>query len=65
MVSPEALLAFKLLDGAGLIENQRQLALTACSDLKYENMKAALKRVFVSQFFTMPKTVQTKVRKSN
>ena len=46
MVLPEAALAFKLLDGAGLTENQRQLALTACSDLKYENMKAALKRVF-------------------
>ncbi|CAB4022650.1 Hypothetical predicted protein [Paramuricea clavata] len=46
MALPEAVLAFKLLDGAGLTENQRQLALTACSDLKYESMKSTLKRIF-------------------
>ena len=46
MVLPEAVLAFKLLDGAGLTENQRPLALTTCSDLKYESMKSTLKRIF-------------------
>ena len=46
MVLQEAVLAFKLLDGAGLTENQRQLALTACSDLNYESMKSPLKIIF-------------------
>lgn len=46
MQLPEAVLAFKLLDGAGLTESQRQLALTACTDLSFESMKQALRRIF-------------------
>ena len=46
MPLPDAILAFKLLDNAGLSQNDRQLALTACSDLKFNTMKAALNRIF-------------------
>lgn len=48
MTLPDAVLAFKLLDKSGLDYQQRQLALTACasSELKYKNMKSALKRIF-------------------
>ena len=43
---PDTVLAFKLLDNAGLSQNNRQLALTACSYLRFNTMKAALKCIF-------------------
>ncbi|XP_061906336.1 uncharacterized protein LOC133659674 [Entelurus aequoreus] len=46
MALPDAVLAFKLLDTACLDEKNRQLALTACPDLKFASMKSALKRIF-------------------
>ena len=49
MVLPDAILAFKLLDNAGLNQSDRHLALTACSDLKFDTMKAALNRIFSSK----------------
>lgn len=46
MTLPDAVLAFKLLDTACLDEKNRQLALTACTELKFSSMKSALKRIF-------------------
>ncbi|CAG2196738.1 unnamed protein product [Mytilus edulis] len=46
MTLPEAVLAFKLLDNAGLSSRDKQLALTASSDVKYTSMKSALQRIF-------------------
>ena len=46
MKLPDAVLTFKLLDGAKLKEDERKLALTLGSDLKLDTMKSALKRVF-------------------
>ena len=46
MSLPDAVLAFKLMDNANLTKQEKQLALTACSELKYDNMKSALKRIF-------------------
>ena len=46
MTLPDAVLAFKLLDGAGLEPQERQLALTATVDLTFASMKSALKRIF-------------------
>ena len=46
MVLLDAVLSFKLLDSANLSCSQRQLALTAASDLNFENMKKALRRIF-------------------
>jgi hypothetical protein len=46
MTLPDAVLAFKLLENAGLTKTERQLALTACSDLGFSSMKSALKRIF-------------------
>ncbi|ESO93699.1 hypothetical protein LOTGIDRAFT_153154 [Lottia gigantea] len=46
MVLPDAVLSFKLLDSCDFSTNERKLALTATSDLKYENMKSALTRIF-------------------
>ena len=46
MKLPDAVLAFKLLDTAGLSVKDKQLALTACSDLTFSDMKSALKRIF-------------------
>ncbi|CAC5425238.1 unnamed protein product [Mytilus coruscus] len=46
MTLPEAVLAFKLLDNAGLSSRDKQLALTASSDAKYTSMKSALQRIF-------------------
>ncbi|CAC5412170.1 unnamed protein product [Mytilus coruscus] len=47
MALPDAI--FKLLDNAGLGQSDRHLALTACSDLKFDTMKAALNRIFASK----------------
>ena len=41
----DKLLYLKLLDGVSLNTNQKQMALTLASNLKYESMKAALKRI--------------------
>jgi hypothetical protein len=38
---PEAVLAFRLLDKANLTLSEKQLALTASSDIKYATMKSA------------------------
>ena len=47
MKLPDTVLAFKLLDdGAGLSEQQRQMALTVASDWKFETMRSALKNIF-------------------
>ncbi|KAG7489765.1 bifunctional UDP-N-acetylglucosamine transferase and deubiquitinase ALG13 isoform X2 [Solea senegalensis] len=43
---PDAMLAFKLLDTAGLDVKDKQLALTACPSVSFVNMKSALKRIF-------------------
>ena len=44
MELPDAVLAFKLLDTLGL--KDKQLALTACASLTFDNMKSALKTIF-------------------
>ena len=46
MVLPDAILAYKLLDNAGLDVRERQMVLSACNELKYEDMKRALRRIF-------------------
>lgn len=46
MALPDAVLAFKLLESANLSTQERQLALTACTDMKYQSMKSTLKRIF-------------------
>lgn len=45
MELPDAVLAFKLLDTAGLNVKDKELALIACPSLMFDNMKAALKRI--------------------
>ena len=49
MKLPDAILTFKLLDGAQVTDNERKLALTMSSNLKFEGMKSALNRLVVSQ----------------
>ena len=49
MKIPDTVAAFQILEGAGLSENQRQMALTLASDLTFKSMKGALKRVFGSE----------------
>lgn len=46
MALPEAIIAFKILDNAGLSSQEKQLDLTACTDLQYKSMKSALQRIF-------------------
>lgn len=46
MTLPEAVLAFKILDNAGLSLQEKQFALTACTDLQYKSLKSALQRIF-------------------
>ena len=46
MALPDTVLAFKILEGAMINDNQRQMALTLASDLSFKNMKGALKRIF-------------------
>ena len=46
---PDAVLAYKILDGANLTDTERKLALTACTELKYDLMKTSLRRIFASQ----------------
>ena len=45
LVLPNNVLTFKQLDGANLSEDDRRLALTLATDLKFESMKSALKRI--------------------
>ena len=45
----DTVLAFQILEEAGLNENQWQMALTLPSDLAFKSMKGALKRVFGSE----------------
>lgn len=47
MALPEAILAFKILDNAGLSSHEKQLDLTACTDLQYKSMKSALHEFLV------------------
>ena len=49
MKLPDTDLAFKLLDGVDLSEQQRQMASTVASDLKFETMRSALKRIFSNE----------------
>ncbi|CAC5386683.1 unnamed protein product [Mytilus coruscus] len=49
MALPDAILAFKLLDNAGLGQIDRHLALTVCSDLKFDTTMGALNRIFASK----------------
>lgn len=42
----DAVLAFKLLDTVGINVKGKQLVLIACPGLTFDNMKAALKRIF-------------------
>ncbi len=46
MKLPDAVLSFKLLDGANLSQKERQLVLTAASDRQFQTMKSSLKRIF-------------------
>ena len=46
MKLPDKVLAFKLLDGASISENQPQMCLTLPNDLTFNSMKTALKRIF-------------------
>ena len=46
MTFPDTVLAFQILEGAGLNENQHQMSLTLANDLTFKSMKGALKRVF-------------------
>ena len=42
---PDAILIFKLLDGAQVRDDERKLALTMSSNLNFKGMKLALKRL--------------------
>ena len=46
MVLPEPVLAFRLLDSAGLSQKKRHLVLTSTSTSDFSSMKSALKRIF-------------------
>ena len=46
MKLPDALLAFKLLDGANITEDDRKLALGLGKEMKFNDMKLTLKRLF-------------------
>ena len=57
---PDSVLAFLLLEATNLEESQNQLILSSMTEIKYDAMKAALRRVFggqnPSQKFTVIKT---------
>ena len=46
MELPDAILAHKLLENAALDTRERQMALTASQELKYESMKSAMRQIF-------------------
>lgn len=58
MTLPDAVLAFKLLDTACLDEKNRQLALTACTELTFSSMKPGLKRIFGRKTFSSSDGIQ-------
>ena len=58
MILPDAVLAFKLLDGANISDEERKLALTLGKDLKYDDMKSALKRLFNKSSLTASNTIK-------
>ena len=49
MKLPNKVLTFKLLDGENITDQERKLALTLCSDLDFDKMKLALKRIFTTR----------------
>ena len=46
MKFPDPVLAFKLLDGSNISDNERKLPLALGKDMKYEDIKSAFKRLF-------------------
>ena len=46
MKLPDQVLAFKLLDGSNINDDERKLPLALGMDMKYEDMKSALKSLF-------------------
>lgn len=46
MKLPDTILAFKVLDGANLRDDERKLDLAVANDLNFDTMKSALKRIF-------------------
>ncbi|ESO90517.1 hypothetical protein LOTGIDRAFT_164106 [Lottia gigantea] len=62
---PDTILAFKILDYANLSEQEKQLALTAASDLRYDTMKSALKRIFTKLPETNDKDSSVTLKEEN
>ena len=60
---PGKVLAFKLLDGATISENQQQMCLTLANDLTFNSMKSTLKRILSdktnkkNQFYVLIRTL--------
>lgn len=48
VVLPEVVLAYKLLEGANLSQTDKQLTLSGTNDLKFDEMKKSLRRIFSS-----------------
>lgn len=57
---PHAVLTFKLLDGAPVTDDERKLSSTISSNLNFEQMKSALKWLFVSHTSTQNDAVSVK-----
>ena len=57
MALPEPVLAFKLLDNAGLSQKERQLVLTATSTSDFSSMKSALKRILEEALSVVQETL--------
>ena len=53
MKLPDPVFAFKLLDGASISDEERKLALALGKDMKFEDMKSALKRIFSRSITTI------------
>lgn len=49
MTLPDAVLCFKLLDCANMSTQERQMTLTAASDLEFASMKSALRQILKTQ----------------
>ena len=60
MKLPDTVLVFKLPDGAG--EQQRQMVLTVASDLKFETMRSAFKRILSNETL-VDSTVEMQIKK--
>ena len=60
---PGKVLAFKLLDGATISENQQQMCLKLANDLTFNSMKSTLKRILSdktnkkNQFYVLIRTL--------